>query len=184
MSIKRFKKELQLEDGRKLIVKEAEPSEAKELIRYVASVGGESDFLTFGAGEYKISLEQEIKFIHGSIETDNQAILIGWVQNEIVGCVTFRAGKWQKVKHTGEFGVTVSKKNWGLGIGTLITEALLNWAQDSKIIRKINLRVRSDNDRAIAVYKKLGFIEEGKITREFYIDGEFFDNILFGLAID
>jgi len=184
MNLKRFKQELQLKDGRRLIIKEAESSEAKELIRYVASVGGESDFLSFGAGEYKISLEREIKFIHGSIESDNQAILIAWVQNEIVGCVTFRAGKWQKVKHTGEFGLTVSKKNWGLGIGTLIIEALLNWAQETKIIRKINLRVRSDNDRAIAVYKKLGFIEEGKITREFFIDGEFFDNVLFGLTLD
>jgi RimJ/RimL family protein N-acetyltransferase len=173
MSLKKFKAEIRLRDGRKLIIKEAEPGEAKELIRYIGTVGGESDFLTFGAGEYKISLEQEIKLIHGSIESDNQVILVGWVQNVIVGCVTFHAGKWKRVRHTGEFGVSVSKKSWGLGIGTLLTEALLNWAKGSETVRKINLRVRSDNDRAIAVYKKLGFVEEGKITREYYIDGEF-----------
>lgn len=184
MSKKRYKKEIQLEDGRMLIIKEAETSEAKEIIRYISIVGGESDFLNFGAGEFKITEEEEIEFINNSITSDNQTILIAWVQNEIVGCIVFRANKWQKVKHTGEFGVTVSKKNWGLGIGTLIIEALLNWAQETNIIRKINLRVRSDNERAIAVYQKLGFTEEGKITREFYIDGEFFDNILFGLTID
>lgn len=184
MNLRRFKEEIKLKDGRKLIIKEANPEEARDIIRYVSTVGSESDFLTYGDGEYKISLEQEIKLIHGSIESDNQVILIGWVQNVIVGCITFRAGKWQRVRHTGEFGVTVSKKNWGLGIGTLMTEALLNWAKGSTVIRKINLRVRSDNDRAIAVYKKLGFVEEGKITREFYIDGEFFDNFLFGKTID
>ncbi len=44
MSSKLFKKEIKLKDGRKLIVKEAEESEAHEIVRYISTVGGESDF--------------------------------------------------------------------------------------------------------------------------------------------
>lgn len=184
MTTMRFKKEFILKDGRRLIVKEAEASEAEEMIRYVTAVGAESDFLTFGAGEFKTSVEDQKKFIISSRDADNQVILIGWVLNEIVGCVVFRAGKWQKVKHTGEFGISVSKKSWGLGIGTLMMEALLDWAKGTRVIRKINLRVRSDNNRAIAVYEKLGFKVEGTFTREVCIDDTFFDNVLFGLQLD
>ena len=34
-------------DGRRLIVKEVEETEANELIRFISAVGGESNFLTF-----------------------------------------------------------------------------------------------------------------------------------------
>jgi RimJ/RimL family protein N-acetyltransferase len=63
-------------------------------------------------------------------------------------------------------------------------EYLIDWGKDSKVIRKFNLRVRDDNTRAIKLYKKLGFIEEGITTREFYINGKFFDFVRMGLCID
>ena len=179
-----FKQEITIKDGRKLIVKEAVGSEAKELVRYIAAVGGESDFLTFGANEFNVSVKEEEALLKTFLESDNQIMLVGWLQNEIVGCIAFRAGKWLRVRHSGEFGISVSKKYWGMGIGSHMLSVLIAWAQQTGIVRKINLRVRSDNDRAIAVYKKLGFVQEGVITREFMIDGEFYDNIWFGLALD
>ncbi len=169
MSSKLYKKEITLKDGRKLIVKEAEETEAKELIRYIYAVGDESKFLKFGADEYKITVLDEKKFIKTCRESDNQALFIGWVKNEIVGHLAFSNSKWQIMRDTGELGISVSKKNWGgVGIGTLIMVALLDWARKSKVITKVKLRVRSDNDRAIAVYKKLGFRKERSIIWDFF----------------
>jgi len=173
-----YRKETILKDGRKLIVKEAEETEAKELIRFVSGIWGESKFLTFGAGKYKILVKDEKKIIKTYLESANKAILIGWIQNEVVGHSVFRSGKWHREGHTGEIGISVSKKNWGIGIGTLILGALLDWARKSKVIRKVKLRVRTDNDRAIAVYRKLGFIEEKSIT------WGFFNNLVMGLRLN
>ncbi|NLA57464.1 MAG: hypothetical protein GX855_00940 [Firmicutes bacterium] len=36
------------------------------------------------------------------------------------------------------------------------------------MIRKVNLRVRTDNQAAIHLYKKMGFREEGRITKEIF----------------
>lgn len=58
------------------------------------------------------------------------------------------------------------------------------FAYATRIIRKINLRVRSDNHSAISLYKKSGFVSEGTITREFFINGKFFDAIHMGLEIE
>lgn len=52
------------------------------------------------------------------------------------------------------------------------------------LIRKINLIVRNDNFAAIHVYKKLGFIEEGVITRNLQINGRFYDALFMGYTID
>lgn len=54
----------------------------------------------------------------------------------------------------------------------------------AEVERKINLRVRTDNAAGIKLYKKLGFLEEGKLKRDFCIDGEFYDSLLMGLLID
>ena len=79
-----------------------------------------------------------------------------------------------------------STRNWGSAkcVGSVLIKYLVSWARDSQIIRKINLKVRTDNFRAINLYKRLGFISEGIITREFFINGEFFDSMHMGLEIN
>ena len=64
-----------------------------------------------------------------------------------------------------------------------MVEALIDWAHGHDV-RKVNLEVRADNARAIALYVRLGFREEGRVTRAFCIEGRFFDGLVMGLEID
>jgi RimJ/RimL family protein N-acetyltransferase len=66
---------------------------------------------------------------------------------------------------------------------TLI-KCLINWSKGTGLIRKINLRARTDNTRGKSLYNKLGFIEEGLLKRDFLIDGKFYDSLQMGLIID
>lgn len=61
---------------------------------------------------------------------------------------------------------------------------LIRWAKDSRKIKKLNLRVRSDHERGIRLYKSFGFVQEGLITRELMISGKFYDFCCMGLWID
>ncbi|MFH2058746.1 MAG: GNAT family protein [Pseudomonadota bacterium] len=178
MSLILYKKEIMLRDGRELIVKEAEEIEAIELIKYVSVIRRESKFLAIDTSGYKINILDVKKYIKACRESDMQALLIGWVQNEIVGHLALRSCIWQRMRHTGEVIISVSKKNWGIGIGPLILDALLDWAQKTKVIKKVKLRVQSDNDRAIAVYNKLGFLKERSIA------WGFFDHLVMGRRLD
>jgi RimJ/RimL family protein N-acetyltransferase len=69
-------------------------------------------------------------------------------------------------------------------VARALLEAMLAWAHAGGVVRKVNLRVRADNVRAIALYERLGFVREGRLTRDLLVDGEFHDTLLMGLAID
>lgn len=177
-------KEIVLKNNKKLVIRKARKEDAEKLINYVNKIAGESDFLTFGPGEFNITVEKEEEILESHLYSNNKIYIIALIDDEIVGSLNFGGGHRPRTMHTGEFGVSVSKKYWGLGIGKELVKYLIDWAKDSNIIKKINLRVREDNNRAIELYKKLGFNHEGIITRDFYLDGKYYSSIQMGLELD
>ncbi|MHB1394294.1 MAG: GNAT family N-acetyltransferase [Clostridia bacterium] len=176
--------QLKLKNGETVVIRPATKSDAKALIKYINTVSGESDNLTFGPGEFGMNVEQEENFLDNTAKQNNAIYLIAEAGGEIVGSLNFSGGARPRIAHTGEFGVSVLKEYWGNGIGTELIKYLIKWSKKSGVIRKINLRVRTDNVSAIHVYKKLGFTEEGVIIREFFINNRFYDSMCMGLTID
>jgi len=177
-------KELQLKNGELITIRPARTNDAVDLIEYLGKIGAESDNLTFGPGEFEISVEQEVNFLEGMAVSDNSIYLVAHNGEQIVGSLNFSGGGRPRIAHTGEFGVSVLKAYWYNEIGTGLIKYLLEWCRARGVIRKVNLRVRTDNEHAIQLYKKLGFVEEGIITREFLINGCFYDTMAMGLQID
>ena len=177
-------KQFILKNQQTVTIKEAEPSDAAPLLDYVNLVAGETDNLTFGEGEFEMSVADEAAYLQKSQQTPNMIYLLALVDEQIVGSLSFQVGSRERIQHTGEFGVSVMKTYWGLGIATRLVETLVTWAKATGTIRKINLRVRTDNKAAILLYEKLGFARQGIITREFVIDGEFYDSLSMGLELD
>jgi RimJ/RimL family protein N-acetyltransferase len=79
--------------------------------------------------------------------------------------------------------MSVRQPYWGLGIGSLTLDTLVAWARATRIVPKIDLRVRTDNQRAITLYKRKGFVIEGTIRRAIFLDGEYFDHNWMGLEL-
>lgn len=64
------------------------------------------------------------------------------------------------------------------GIGTILLNTLIGWAVNNNSIEKITLQVFSNNERAIHLYKKFGFIMEGRLKNDIKLrDGSYIDNI-------
>lgn len=171
-------------NNEKIVIRKAVKEDAEALIEYLDTIGGESDFLTFGAGQFGRSVEQEEDFIENALKKENALFIIAEIDGRIVGNLNFSGGPRQRTAHVGEFGVSVLGEYWGNGIGEELIRYLINWSKNTGMIRKINLRVRSDNARGISLYKKLGFLEEGLVKRDFMINGDFYDSVIMGLLID
>jgi RimJ/RimL family protein N-acetyltransferase len=167
-----------------LTLRPASPKDAEQVLAYLEQVAGESENLTFGPGELGISLEQERVFLQQALDTPTSLYLLAEIEGEIVGTLTFSADKRPRVQHNGVFGMSVLRKYWNLGIGGRMLSYLIEWARQTHVIRKINLRVRVDNLSAIHLYEKYGFVREGRLTREFYLHGQFVDVFLMGLQLD
>ena len=176
-------KEININD-KKIIIRKAEKYDAKALIEYLNIIGGESDFLTFGAGKFNMSIEEEEKYIENVLNKKNDLFIIAEIDGEVIGSLGFSGGLRERNAHVGEFGVSVLKKYWGNKVGEELTRYLINWSKETGLIRKINLIVRTDNERGIHLYKKLGFVEEGLLKRDFLIEDKFYDSLIMGLLID
>ena len=172
-----------LKNGLPLLIREAEAEDAGALIIHVNSVGGESDYLTLGPGEFELTEREEAEFLRACRVSENQVYLLALVGDEIVGTLNFSAGHRSRVRHSGELGMSVRKAYWGLGVGSSLLDTLLDWARQTGTIKKINLRVRADNHRAILLYERKGFVREGIIRKEILLDGAYYDLEWMGLVL-
>ena len=73
------------------------------------------------------------------------------------------------------------KDVWGIGIGREAFELLMNYGFNELNLHRLMLRVFSFNERAIALYKKLGFKEEGVMREAFYRSGSWHDIHVMGI---
>lgn len=63
-------------------------------------------------------------------------------------------------------------------------EHAIAWARRSPTIEKIELRVRSTNPRAIALYRSLGFSVEGTLKKRIKLRHGYADDLCMALFVD
>ncbi|MDR6226735.1 GNAT family N-acetyltransferase [Desmospora profundinema] len=177
-------RQYRLDDGDPLIIREAEPADAERIVSYLRQVAGESDALALTEEEVTLDVEQQRDVITDYAEGDNRLFLVAEWEGRIVGVLTFEGGRRKRVAHSGEFGMSVLKAHWGRSIGSRLMDSLLDWAREGNVIRKINLRVKADNQRALALYRKYGFRREGRLIKEFCLDGTYVDLDLMSLWLE
>ncbi len=83
----------------------------------------------------------------------------------------------------GELGMTVAQEWRGRGVGSALLEAAIESAR-AHGLHKLSLSVFAHNDRAIALYRKFGFVEEGRRVKQYRrSSGELWDAIDMGLLL-
>lgn len=70
---------------------------------------------------------------------------------------------------------------WGQGHGTDTIRVICRYGFDVMRLHQITLWVVADNVRALRVYEKVGFVEEGRQRQTFRRDGRWHDMILMGM---
>lgn len=178
-----FPKEIKLKNGEIMLLRETKREDAAALLTFLDTVGGESNFLTFGSGEFGKTIAEQEAFIEACHLAPNRLSIIAEIKGEIAGGLDVEASKQPRLQHACEFGIAIKKIHWGKGIGNILIQSLIEWAKQGGIIRKINLFVNEKNDKAIQLYKKNGFEIEGKLRRDVFLNGQFHDAYLMGLLI-
>jgi RimJ/RimL family protein N-acetyltransferase len=165
-------------DGKGFVIEQPTVENAEEIIQYSRKIFSSTDQVLTIPEEYTITVEGEMKWIKNINNNPNSLLLIATLNNNIIGFLFFIHNSKKKTSHTGEFGVNVHPEYQGIGIGQQLVETLLKWAKQNEQIEKVYLQVFATNFNAIKLYKKLGFIEEGrhiKAIKQF--DGEYIDII-------
>jgi RimJ/RimL family protein N-acetyltransferase len=154
--------------------------DAESLLEISNSIISEGKyFITVVEELEKKSLKQEEQQIQALLENDNETLIVAEVDEMVVGSIVFRSHKLKRLSHTGSISMSINRHFRGMRVGTLLLTAILEWATKHPNIEKVSLGVFSTNLRAISLYKKMGFIEEGRKVKEFKIDeNEYVDDLL------
>ena len=168
-----------------LLIREAEAEDAAELVTFLNCVSLETDFTSLdGEGILLTDTEMEL-FLDKQTHSENQITLLALLNDEIAGIVNITADQRKRVRHIGDLFIVIGQKYWNNGLGSLLLEEVVEWAQASGVLRRLQLTVQTRNQAAVHLYQKYGFVIEGRQEPGAYIEeGKFIDVYLMGKLID
>ncbi|MGI5899824.1 MAG: GNAT family N-acetyltransferase [Christensenellales bacterium] len=179
-----FYKIVPLKDGREAVLRPLMPSDAREMIAVMKQTADETRFLTYEPGEFPFTLEQEQAVIEKSFQNENVLWLAAVIDGRIAGTCEGRmiSGK-SRLRHRVGLGISILQQYWGLGLGRALMGEIILWARQ-KGFEQIELGVVANNERAISLYKSLGFEITGTVPRHMkYHDGTYSDEYLMTLFL-
>jgi RimJ/RimL family protein N-acetyltransferase len=171
-----YKNEYDLKDAQKLIVRNPKLGDEQGLITQMKIVDSETKFLAREPDEFNFSLEQEREFIKNSMNDENRLFLIGEIDGRIIAnCSVGVISNNKRYLHRAAMGIAVCKDYWSNGIGKKMMQECIKWCKE-KGIEQLELEVVTENNRAVSMYKNLGFQIHGTKKRALkYGDGTYAD---------
>ena len=152
----------QLKDGRTCVLRHAEPADAEAFLVYFHTAHGETDYLTTYPDESMHSAEEMAEKFAAKVYSPTDIEICAFVDGVLVGSAgNAIVSKRGKVRHRAEFGISIVREFWNLGIGSALTRASIDCARQAGFAQ-LELDVVADNTRAIALYEKYGFKEYGR----------------------
>ncbi len=163
----KYERKVTLKDGREALIRNGERSDGAALYEVFNLTHEETDYLLSYPDENSYDPEQEGQFLEEKTNSPNETELIAIVDGELAGTAGIEAvGKKDKVKHRAEFGISVCKDYWGLGLGRALAKACIQCAKDAGYAQ-LELNVVAENDRALTLYRSLSFEEFRRNPRGF-----------------
>ncbi len=162
--------------GARITVRPARPSDSEGIVALYNEVAAEKVHIT--PEKYPWPPEAEGQLI-SQMKKEGSGRFVAIKARRVVGECTFLRSTEPKRRHTAVCQVAVAARFRRQGIGRNILEYALKWAKGAGI-EKITLDVFATNAAAIALYRVLGFKEEGRRAGQVKIDGRPIDDVLMG----
>jgi L-phenylalanine/L-methionine N-acetyltransferase len=150
-------------------IRKAEPSDAEGIWKCYTAPEAVRNMLQL---PYR-SLESIRELLNKSGEGDH--ILVAAMNGEIVGVIGLHTSSRPRVNHKAEIGMMVRDDWQGKNVGTAMMQAVIGLADRWLNLTRIELTVFTDNEAAIAPFRKFGFEIEGTLRKYAFRDGEFVD---------
>ncbi|MCR8994409.1 GNAT family N-acetyltransferase [Brevibacillus laterosporus] len=166
--------------GLSYTIRSATKTDAKALSKLRLQIDGETENLDREKGEAFIDPLGFEQLIKADTENKRNLFIVAVVHDQIVGFSRCEGNQLKRFSHKIEFGVCVLKEFWGFAIGKNLLKESIAWA-DSNDIKKITLNVLETNEKAITLYRKLGFEIEGILKKDKILsDGKYYNTIIMG----
>lgn len=158
---------IMLKDGRDCILRNGAESDGPAALANFILTHEQTDYLLTYPDENTMTAEEEGRFLQEKTESENEIEIIAEVYGKVAGLAGIEAaGNKEKIRHRAEFGISIDRRYWNIGIGTALTKACIECARKAGY-EQLELNVVAENEAAIALYRKAGFVEFGRNPRGF-----------------
>ena len=153
-------------------VRPARVADARPMAELFAAVAEERSGI---ASEPPVDVDARTLQFTASITSSIVAV----ARDQIIGLIHVEASR----HGFGEFGMLVDREWRGRGVGSALIQAAIGWARDQGLHR-LCLEVFPQNEAAIALYRKCGFVAEGRRVKHYRrANGELWDSLIMGLPL-
>jgi RimJ/RimL family protein N-acetyltransferase len=173
------RKEDEVLEGRLVRLRALEPADAERAYKWI----NDREVTQYLMARYPYSMEFEKEFLAGASKENGFSevrLAIETRDGEHIGICGLHRGRPEDRCTT--LGIMVGEKDyWSNGYGTDAVVTLLRFAFHQINMHRVTLHVFEFNERALACYRKSGFLEEGRYREEYFQDGRYWDIVCMGV---
>ena len=156
-----------LKDGRACTLRNGTAEDGQALLDLFNLTHTQTDYLLSYPEESTHTVQQEAGFLKQKTESADEIELLAELDGKVVGSAGIGCvGRKEKIRHRAEFGISVDKAHWGLGIGRALTEGCIECARTAGYVQ-LELEAVAENKSALALYRSVGFQEYGRNPKGF-----------------
>jgi len=170
-------KNFNAKDGRSVILRTLRWEDLDDFLKLINSLVEEKAQILI---TQKFTREAEAEWLRkvlARLERDEQFFLVAEVDKKAIALSDFQIKDGDKEQLVGEIGIIVRNGYRDLGIGTEILKTLLEEAAFFGL-KAVTLRPSATNERAIHIYKKVGFVVSCIIPQKHFREGRFIDEVV------
>lgn len=160
--------------GEDIVVRPARPKDAASFLRMYASVAAERRFIRSEEVRHPV---RDYRARFRRPWTDDGAHVVAVAGDRVIGHVSTRRDEHPVTRHVATLGMAVAADWRRRGVGARLMSEAIRWARSVGVL-KLLLSVYPDNDAAVALYRRFGFVEEGRLVRQSRKSHGFEDEIL------
>ena len=102
------------------------------------------------------------------------------VEGEVIGACDLH--HIHQFTRTCELGIELGRDYWGKGFGQDTVLTLLEYAFEHLNMNRVALYVLADDPRAVSAYRKVGFVEEGRLRHASWVKGQYEDEFVMAIV--
>lgn len=160
----KIEKQIVLKSGVPCQLRSPGAQDAAEILRHLKTAFGETEFLSRYPEECTFSVAEEAQHLESALQSQDCLFVSAVLGKKVVGLVGISPIlTLERYRHRATLGISVEQSCWGLGIGRGLMQAAIDAAAAAGY-HQLELEVAVQNQSAIALYKKTGFVRYG--TRE------------------
>ncbi|MFB0921695.1 MAG: GNAT family N-acetyltransferase, partial [Oscillospiraceae bacterium] len=107
--------------------------------------------------EITMTVKDEQNFLDAAINDPKKVMIAAFISGKLVADIgLYGVEPFERFRHRAGLGMAIYREFWGLGIGSALLGALIEFAWKAGY-EQLELEVISDNERAVALYEKFGF---------------------------